>query len=82
MLAQVLERHKIMQINPLGEKFNPEQHEAIAMTHSSEYASGLVMDVIQTGYQLNGRVTRPARVVVSRGALPAAVQEGDADQVK
>jgi molecular chaperone GrpE len=75
MLMQVLGRHQIEEIKPLGEKFNPEFHDAVAMANSDRYPSDIVMDVIQSGYQLNGRVTRPARVVVSRGPINPPTEE-------
>jgi molecular chaperone GrpE len=55
------------QVNPKGERFNPEYHEAMTMVPSEEIPADHVMDVFQKGYQLNGRLIRPARVVVSQG---------------
>lgn len=73
MLINTLERQGLIQVHPQGEKFNPEYHEAMAMIESTEIAADHVITVFQKGYQLNGRLVRPARVVVSRGqeAVPA-----------
>ena len=51
---------------PLGEVFNPEFHEAIATQPSAEHDPNTVQQVIQKGYVLNGRLLRPARVIVAR----------------
>lgn len=53
-------------INPQGEAFNPEQHQAMSMQESAELAPNTVMAVMQKGYELNGRLLRPAMVMVSR----------------
>ena len=66
MLAQVMEKFNIAQIDPQGEAFNPEMHEAMAMVPSDEVAPNNILDVIQKGYQLNERLIRPARVVVAK----------------
>lgn len=67
LLAKAMQDHGLEEIDPLGEPFNPELHEAISMLPSAEYPENAVMDVIQRGYRLNERLIRPARVVVSRG---------------
>ena len=51
-------------VEPLGEKFNPELHQAMAMQPSEEYEEGHVSAVMQKGYTLNGRLVRPAMVMV------------------
>ncbi len=56
----------LVQINPEGEVFDPELHEAMSMMPSPEVDSNTVITVYQKGYQLNGRLIRPARVVVSQ----------------
>ena len=55
-------------IDPLGETFNPEFHQAMAMQESADFAPNTVMAVMQKGYELNGRVIRPAMVMVSKAA--------------
>ncbi|MFH0256194.1 nucleotide exchange factor GrpE [Vibrio rumoiensis] len=53
-------------INPEGEAFNPELHQAIGIQESPDHESNTVMIVMQKGYQLNGRVIRPAMVMVAK----------------
>ncbi|PSW61386.1 nucleotide exchange factor GrpE [Photobacterium kishitanii] len=55
-------------IDPQGEAFNPEFHQAMAIQESTEFAPNTVMAVMQKGYELNGRVIRPAMVMVSKAA--------------
>jgi molecular chaperone GrpE len=64
LLAKAFEKAQIEEINPEGQPFNPELHEAM-MAQPSDAAPNTVLTVIQRGYQLNGRLLRPARVVVS-----------------
>src|SRR5262245_21824332 len=64
LLAKAFEKAQVEEINPEGQPFNPEQHEAM-MAQPSDAAPNTVIAVIQKGYQLNGRLLRPARVVVS-----------------
>jgi molecular chaperone GrpE len=68
MIMDALGRFGVEAINPLGEKYDPQKHEAIAMQPSEEYDVGAVMAVIQRGYILHGRVVRPARVIVVKEA--------------
>ena len=63
-LAKAFEKAQIEEVNPEGQPFNPELHEAM-MTQPSDAAPNTVLAVIQRGYTLNGRLLRPARVVVS-----------------
>ncbi len=53
-------------IDPEGEPFNPEQHEAMVMQPSDTAEPGSVLSVVQRGYVLNGRLLRPARVIVAK----------------
>ena len=62
-LVAALEREGIRAFDPAGEAFDPECHEALSTREDGE--SGRVLDVVEKGYQLNGTVLRPARVVVS-----------------
>jgi molecular chaperone GrpE len=64
LLAKAFEKAQIEEINPEGQAFNPELHEAM-MAQPSDAPPNTVLAVIQRGYQLNGRLLRPARVVVS-----------------
>lgn len=65
-LSKVLQEYGIEIINPLGERFNPEIHEAMSMVKSEDHEKNTVVDVFQKGYLLNGRVIRAAMVVVAQ----------------
>ena len=67
LLEKAFEKSQIEIINPVGAPFDPELHEAMLMQPSNEAADGTVLAVVQLGYQLNGRLLRPARVVVAAG---------------
>ncbi|RTZ64875.1 MAG: nucleotide exchange factor GrpE [Aquificaceae bacterium] len=62
----VMEKSNLESVNPLGEKFNPDLHQAMAMQPSDEYDDGIVSAVMQKGYTLNGRLVRPAMVMVAK----------------
>jgi molecular chaperone GrpE len=66
LLTKSFERAGIVTIDAQGQPFNPELHEAMVTQESAEHPANTVLQVIQTGYQLNGRLLRPARVIVSR----------------
>lgn len=66
MLMQVLERNGLEQIDPLGEKFDPEKHQAISMVETADAESNCVVEVMQKGFSLNERLIRPAMVVVAK----------------
>ncbi len=68
LLSRAFERFAIVQVNPAGERFDPERHEALSMSISNTAEPGSVLQVVQTGYELNGRLLRPARVIVARSA--------------
>jgi len=59
-----MEKFGLEAVEPLGEKFNPDLHQAMAMQPSEEYDEGCVSAVMQKGYTLNGRLVRPAMVIV------------------
>ena len=67
-LQAVLEKFGVEVINPLGEPFDPERHEAMSMALFAELPPNSVAVVHQKGYLLNGRLIRPARVIVSMTA--------------
>ncbi len=67
LLIDTLNKFHIQQISPLGESFDPGLHEAMVMQESEEHEPNSVMMVVQAGYQLNGRLIRPARVIVAKG---------------
>lgn len=65
-LLDVLRKFQVEPIEPNGQPFNPELHEAMSAVPNPEVAPNTVLDVFQKGYQLNGRLIRPAMVVVSK----------------
>jgi molecular chaperone GrpE len=64
VFSSTLEKFGVKAINPVGEKFNPELHEAVTMLPMPDKESNSVLDVVQVGFTLNGRLVRPAMVVV------------------
>ncbi len=75
MLLNLLEKYGVTPVNPVGEKFNPELHQAMSMQESGEAEPGTVLTVVQKGYRLHDRVVRPAMVIVAKA--PEAPQEGN-----
>ncbi|MBK9160513.1 MAG: nucleotide exchange factor GrpE [Nitrosomonadales bacterium] len=65
-LSSVFEKFNIVEVNPVGEKLDPNRHQAIGMLDSDQPAN-TVVSVMQKGYTLNDRVLRPAMVMVSKG---------------
>ena len=70
LLSQTMERFGVEMLDPIGEPFDPEFHEAMTMQPSADAEPGSILTVVQKGFTLNGRLLRPARVVVA--AEPAA----------
>lgn len=68
MLGAALEKFGVTEVNPKGQKFNPERHQAMAKQESATAEPNTVLTVYQKGYLLNERLIRPAMVVVSGGA--------------
>ena len=66
MLIKAMSDHGLQTIDPIGEVFNPEKHEAMTMLTSDQHDENTVIDVLEKGYQLHDRLIRPAKVVVSR----------------
>ena len=66
MFAAALDKFGVKSIEPLGEKFNPDRHEAVSLQQAEGVEPGRVISVMQKGYELNGRLVRPAMVVVSK----------------
>lgn len=62
----VMEKFKMEAVSPLGQPFNPEQHQAVGMQPHPDYDNNTVFLVMQKGYTLNGRTIRPAMVMVSK----------------
>jgi molecular chaperone GrpE len=68
LLSKALEKIGVVAINPAGEPFDPARHEAMLAQPSASAEPNSVLQVIQPGYEINGRLLRPARVIVSKGA--------------
>jgi molecular chaperone GrpE len=66
LLSKALKKIGIAPINPQGEPFDPARHEAMLAQESATAEPNSVLQVVQPGYELNGRVLRPARVIVSK----------------
>jgi molecular chaperone GrpE len=64
-LVAALERNGVEQFDPKGDRFDPTFHEALSMRREDGAEAGVVLDVVEKGYKVNGTVLRPARVVVS-----------------
>jgi molecular chaperone GrpE len=67
LLARAFEKFAIRPLDPVGEPFDPQRHEAMALRDSDTAQPDSVLEVVQRGYELNGRLLRPARVIVARG---------------
>jgi molecular chaperone GrpE len=68
MLGDVMARFGVEQIDPLDQPFNPEYHQAMSMQPRADVAPNTVVAVVQKGYSLNGRLVRPAMVMVSQAS--------------
>ncbi|VAW88164.1 Heat shock protein GrpE [hydrothermal vent metagenome] len=77
MLTSAMTKNGITEIDPVNEKFNPELHQAMTTQESNEVEANTVVTVFQKGYLLNGRLIRPAMVVVSK-----AMNGGDTENTK
>ena len=71
-LKSALANHGLKEINPVGQRFDPHQHEAISHEPSATVPEENVASVVRTGYALNSRLLRPAAVVVSSGPAKSA----------
>ena len=67
LLERAFEKFSITPIEPAGQRFDPDLHEAVLIQESGEAVPNTVLTVVQPGYELNGRLLRPARVVVAKG---------------
>ena len=76
----VLGRHGITRIDPLGEKFDYNLHQALFETDQTDRPDGIVVQVLQTGYRIGDRLLREAMVGVAKGGTqPAADDEAGAE---
>jgi len=76
-LDTVFEKFSIAVVDPKGEKFDPEKHQAMSMVETAELAPNHVLDVMQKGYTLNSRLLRPAMVVVSKAPAENGAKSTD-----
>jgi molecular chaperone GrpE len=79
MLAS-LERHGVKKLEPEGERFDPNFHQAMFEMPREDVPSNTVVQVVQTGYVIGDRVLRPAMVGVSKGGPKAAAEEAPATE--
>lgn len=68
LLLDTATKHGVELINPVGEAFDPQEHQAMSMVESADHNPNTVMAVVQKGYKLEGRVIRAAMVMVTKGA--------------
>ena len=71
MFLDTLGKENVAVVDPHGEPFDPNLHQAMSMVENPDMEPNSVVAVIQKGYQLNGRLVRPARVMVSKGVSPS-----------
>jgi len=72
-LLNVLERHGVSRIDPLGQRFDPNCHQAMYEVQNPEVPEGTVVDVMQAGYTIGDRCLRPALVAVAKGGPKATI---------
>lgn len=70
-----IKKFNVEQLNPVGEPFDPNQHEAMSMVPAPDAEPNSVVAVVQKGYLLNGRVVRPAMVVVAKAESAPKIDE-------
>jgi molecular chaperone GrpE len=73
-LLKVLEKHGVKKFDPLGEKFDPNLHQAMYEIPDPSQPAGTVAQVVQPGYMIGERVLRPALVAVAKGGPKAAAE--------
>jgi len=71
LLERAFDKYSIKRLDPAGQRFDPSQHEAVLVQQSRDAEPDSVLQVVQSGYELNGRLLRPARVVVAKAAEEA-----------
>jgi molecular chaperone GrpE len=77
-LLNVLERHGVTRIEPLGQRFDPNCHQAMYEVQNADVPEGTVVDVMQSGYAIGDRCLRPALVAVAKGGAKQPKPQGDA----
>ncbi len=80
MMSSAMDKFNIEEVNPDGQPFDPELHQAMSMQESADAAPNTVINVFQKGYLLNGRLIRPAMVVVAKApAGQNTAYQGESD---
>lgn len=79
LLLEAMQRQGIDVVDPVGVPFDPNLHEAMSMVESASAEPGSVLEVFQKGYTVNGRLARPARVIVAKEPTPEAPAEEPAE---
>jgi molecular chaperone GrpE len=80
MMSAAMEKFNVEEVNPVGQPFDPELHQAMSMQETADVAANTVINVFQKGYLLNGRLIRAAMVVVAKApAGQNAAYQGQAD---
>jgi molecular chaperone GrpE len=74
-LQKALQKHGVRPLDPKGERFDPNFHQAMYEVPNTEVPSGTVVEVMQTGYAIGDRVLRPALVAVAKGGAKASAPE-------
>jgi molecular chaperone GrpE len=77
-LLAAFERHGLKRIDPMGEKFDHNFHQAVFEAENSGRPAGTIVEVLQPGYVLHDRLLRPAMVGVAKGGAPAGPADRDA----
>ena len=77
LLREAMEKQGIVVVDPIGAPFDPQEHEAMSMIEKADAEPGTVVEVFQKGYTVNGRLARPARVIVAKAPAPPAENEAD-----
>jgi molecular chaperone GrpE len=78
-LMNALEKHGVTRLDPLGQKFDPNRHQAMYEVEDASVPSGTVVQVVQAGYLIGERVLRPALVAVAKGGPKAPPPEPPAN---
>jgi molecular chaperone GrpE len=80
-LLKTLEKHGVRKVDPMGEKFDPNFHQAMFEVPNPDVPNGTVVQVVQAGYKIGDRVLRPAMVGIGRGG-PKAAPAAEASQAE
>ncbi len=81
MMADAMAKFGVAEVNPMGEKFNPELHQAMSMQDVADAEPNTVINVFQKGYLLNERLVRPAMVVVASANSSGKPKENSVDEM-